>query len=65
MRKNKPLSDDERRTLAALEISYRRRVEELEELRSQGNIKFQHGLILREQIFKLGRQINILKNRDK
>lgn len=65
MKRNKPLTDDERNTLRALEASYARRVKELEQLRESGNIKFQHALIRREEIFKLGRQINILKNREK
>ena len=63
-RKPQPLTEDEVRTLAALEASYATRVKELEELRSQGNVKFQHGLILREQIFRLGRQIQQLKQRE-
>lgn len=65
MKRNKPLTDDERNTLRALEASYARRVKELEQQRESGNIKFQHALIQREEIFKLGRQINILKNREK
>lgn len=63
-RRLKPLTEEEKTTLAALEHSYRRRVEELEQQRSEGNIKFQHALILREQIFRLGRQIQQLKQRE-
>lgn len=65
MKKIKPsklFTEDDQRLLTALESSWENRRRELNDLYQQG-VKWQHALIKREELFRIGRQISKLKHK--